>query len=156
FAIFRRGLGTEKSMLSQRAFFWLCVLSFVCGELEVRLNNQTYRDLNLARDDFMPVTKRLNELTVTRGNRFDDREVLFSPDIFIVANNTACFTPHALLWATHAALSPTLSEQQRQERFFQHLYYSGVAPEELKRRLNKGHVSEICALFGYGRTFSTL
>ncbi|MGE0129701.1 MAG: hypothetical protein AB7U82_16600 [Blastocatellales bacterium] len=156
FAIFRRGAAAEKSLIPQRAFFWLCVLSLVWGELEIGFNTLLHRQGNPGRDAFVPVARRLNELAVTSRNRGDNREVLFSPDILTVADNTAGYTPHALLWATHAVLTPALNEQQRQERFFKYLYYSEVTSEELKRRLREEHFRETCALFGYGRYVSYL
>jgi hypothetical protein len=99
----------------------------------------------------MPVTRRLTDLALATGEDVNKRKVLFSPDIFIVADSTPTYAPQSVLWATHTLFMPTLNEQQQMERFFQHLYYSGLSPEEVKKRLNEGRFTEVTGLFGYGR-----
>jgi hypothetical protein len=156
FVIFRRGRhGAMRriSLLSQRAFFWLCVLSFVWGEMESRFNILNFRRHNLERDAFLPVTRRLNDPAVTGGRKTHEREVLFSPDVYIISDQTPGFAPQAVLWGTYAFFMPTLSEEQRQERFFRQLYYSGMSPEKLAQRLREGYHQEIAGLFGFERLF---
>lgn len=149
-AMFKRKSGEGESILSQRACFWLCVISLFWGATETMFNIYRHRERNLACDAFIPVTRRLTELAAVAGKDTNKREVLFSPDIF-VADTVPGYAPQSVLWATHAFSMPTLNEQQRLERFFQHLYYSGLSPEEMKKKLNEGRFTEVTGLFGYER-----
>jgi hypothetical protein len=115
---------------------------------EMRYSAFRERARNLARDGFVPVARRLNELASRNPG---EREVIYSPDTYVVADNTAGYAPQSPLWATHMIIIPSLSAQQRQNRFFQYLYYSAISPVQLEQRLrNKGFI-ETSALFGYER-----
>jgi hypothetical protein len=149
--LFRGQLLAGSSMFSQRAFFWLCVLSIVWGETEVRYNNVRHRDFSVGRDASVLIAKRLSEISHPNNDSVENREVLFSPDILFVSDNIAGNAPQALLWATHAVLMPSLNYYERQERFFRYLYYSGVNAKELSTRLLRNDFTEVCALFGYER-----
>jgi hypothetical protein len=150
-AVFKQRSGMGRSILSKRVCFWLCIAALFWGAIETMFNISRHRDLNLARDAFMPVTRRLTELAVAAGDNVNKRKVLFSPDVFAVAGSTPGYTPQAVLWVSYALFMPTLNEQQRLERFFQYSYYSGLSPEEMKKRLNEGRFAEVTGLFGYER-----
>jgi hypothetical protein len=134
--------------LSMPAFILLCSVSVYWGMTEIRYSAFRERERNLARDGFVPVARRLNELASLNPGV---REVVYSPDTYVVADNTAGYAPNSPLWATHTIIIPSLSAQQRQNRFFQYLYYSAISPVQLEQRLrNKGFI-ETSALFGYER-----
>jgi hypothetical protein len=147
-AIYRRQVLIAWQPLSSRALFWLCLITLSWGVTEIRYNTIRERERNLERDRFVPVARRLSELAARHAG---DREVVFSPDTFVVADNTAGYAPQALLWATHMVVMPSLSAPERQIRFFQYLYYCGVAPERLEQQLSRNSFVETAALFGYER-----
>jgi hypothetical protein len=134
--------------LSMPAFILLCSISIYWGMTEMKYTAFRERARNLARDGFVPVTRRLNEVASRNPG---EREVVYSPDTYVVADNIGGYAPNSPLWATHMIVIPSLSAQQRQDRFFQYLYYSAITPVQLEQRLrNKGFI-ETSALFGYER-----
>ncbi len=148
FAIQRRFTLIASGSLSMPAFIALCFISVYWGLTEMRYNAFRERDRNLARNGFVPVAKRLKELS---SHNQGEREVVYSPDTYVVADNTAGYAPQSPLWATHMIVIPSLGEQQRQNRFFHYLYYSGIAPVQLEQRLRNQGFIETSALFGYER-----
>jgi hypothetical protein len=148
FAIQRRSSLTASGPLSMPAFIALCSISVFWGLTEMRYTAFRERDRNLARNGFVPVAKRLKELS---SRIQGEREVVYSPDTYVVADNTAGYAPQSPLWATHMIVLPSLGAQQRQSRFFQYLYYSGIAPVQLEQRLRNQGFIETSALFGYER-----
>jgi hypothetical protein len=155
-SVFLRENGTGRLRMTQRFVFYACTLCFVWGELEVRFNNLHFRKHNIELDSVIPLANRMTQLAEGAGKGVHDREVVFTPDIFMVGDNLPSFAPQAILWATHGIFMSSLNSQQRQDRYFQHLYYSGMTPDELYRRLVEGYSSEHTALFGYERYFKNI
>ena len=139
----------RKRPLSNRIFWSLFLLVLAWAITEIRYSTIRERERNLARDAFVPVATRLVDLHSASPER---RGIVFSPDTYVAADNIGGYTPLRPLWATHLALSPSLTADEREERFFQYLYYSGVGAEQLAERLKSNNFVETCALFGYERT----
>ncbi len=139
-----------------RALVVLGLISFFLGVVEINYDTRKRREHNRKRDEFAAVANRLRLEAAKSGRDINDREVVFSPDIWVVADNLATFAPQAVLWATHAPVMPMLSESDRNQRFFLYLYYSDVTPEVLEHRLRNKSYSEIFALFGFDRHLKIL
>ena len=105
------------------------------GVIEIQGSTAEHKSRNLGRDHFVPVAKRLAALAAEHGKGPQDREVVFSPDILVVSDNVAAFTPQMPFWATHAPFGAGLSWEEQQKRYFQFLYYSGVKPGGLRHNI---------------------
>jgi hypothetical protein len=63
--------------------------------------------------------------------------------------------PLAVLWSFHAHLV-SMSLAESKERFYRHLYYSGINPQEAEARMNKGQFWVQAPLFGVERVIGGL
>ena len=114
------------------------------------------KDRNVARDLFMPVTKRLSALAAEHGKGINEREVVFSPNILLISDNIAAAAPQTPFWGTHVPLFADLSSEEQQERYFQYLYYTGVSPETLRIAFESNDMLQVGSAFGYFRYNPTL
>ena len=97
---------------------------------------------------------RLRELGRVAASSGQPPGVVYSPD-YARTDHLPMVAPQAMLWAPHMIFFSTLHPSQYKERFFQHLYYSGVSAEEFERDyLNQRFARE--AIFGWERENSNL
>jgi hypothetical protein len=121
------------------------------GAIEMYAITTTMRQRNLERDRFAPVTRRLAQLAAEHHLTTNEREVVFSPDVLVVAENVATLAPQVPLMTTNLPLAGGLSGKDWRERYFQNLYYAGVTPNELTNTLTSGEMVATMSLFGYER-----
>jgi hypothetical protein len=104
-------------------------------------------DANIARDEALPVARRLEEMSFADPNRFQQTVLSFDG---IFADDMPSVAPQNVLWARHQHVFAGLTWQQNKERYYKYLYYSNIDENGLDRLLKKDFVSQI-ALFGWGR-----
>ena len=125
----------------------LAILAIGWGFVECHYTVRVLDYPNIERDLAMPVAKRLEELA--REDPDPHRTTVISFDM-IQADDMPSIAPQNILWARHQHVFAGLSWEESKERYFQHLYYSGVDEAGLDHLLKNDFVSKI-ALFGWGR-----
>lgn len=129
---------------SNRALFWIAVVSFAYGANGASGISRAALNDNLVHDQSVVVADRLGELYRQNGG------IVFPIDLR-QGDIMPTFAQAPVLWAVHMSVFPGSSLPELKERFYQFLYYSHVSPEELHRLLtSKGYVVSL-ALFGYER-----
>jgi hypothetical protein len=139
-----------------RALALVAVAALGWGGIEAQYMVRAHRVRNVERDRFVAVGKRLAALAAEYGAGPQRREVVFSPNIYIVSDNVAAMAPQAPFWGTNVPYAAGLSLQEQQERFFQYLYYSGATVDALERRLTGNEPNTVVPLFGADRYWSEL
>ena len=135
----------------------LFVLSFaaiIWGYLEVKYTTQFLVYWNVERDEAMPVTKRLVELS--RENEANGKAAVTLNFDAVQADNQPVTAPQAVLWARHQHVFAGVSWEENKERYLQMLYYAGHDADWLRQDLKKGDIEAYMALFGWDRFNPTL
>ena len=125
----------------------LMLAAIVWGFVECHYTVRVLDDANIARDEALPVARRLEEMSFADPNRFQQTVLSFDG---IFADDMPSVAPQNVLWARHQHVFAGLTWQQNKERYYKYLYYSNIDENGLDRLLKKDFVSQI-ALFGWGR-----
>ena len=115
-----------------RAWLPVALAALLWGACETVWTTHRYAPRNVAHDEWGAVTGRLRELSrqdFAHGAIATPRVAVFTPDPYR-ADDIPAATPLAVLWAPHLFVFSGTSPGENKERFFQFLYYSGVAPAE--------------------------
>jgi hypothetical protein len=106
-------------------------------------------------DEARPVATRLSQLA-TSGSDSGARSTLLCYDL-LVADSFPTSAPQSLVWAPHMIVFSGVNEAESKERFYQHLYYSGIGPARLKDiLLNEARYGFASGIFGFDRTIRGL
>lgn len=117
----------------------LLCLSWAAVEVGIPSPIRTRNDVKL--DQMVPVLRRLDELAHTDGTWQGLREhgetsvVVFSPE-YGISRLLPTWAPQALLLGTGTASFQALSEAERKEWIYLHLYYCGKDEDYLRQLLN--------------------
>jgi len=132
------------------------VIALCWGTIEAHYAVGQHKYRNAERDRFLPVAKKLSVLATEHRQGSQDREVVFSPNIFTISDNVSTFAPQAPFWGTSVPYAAGLSWAEQQDRFFQYLYYNHIESSELERLLTSNDSIAVRALFGEKRYWSEL
>lgn len=140
---------------SQTAAFALlasiAVGAVVWGGIEARETTVFWDDMNVQRDEAMPVNRRLRELANGDVDSVKNQTTLnIEP---LQADSQPTVAPQALLWARHQHVFAGLhSWEENKRRYYQMLYYSDLDEKWLRASLTDCQNIEACmALFGWDR-----
>ena len=124
-------------------------LAIIWGFVECHYTVRVLDDVNMARDEALPLGRRLAQLA--KGDPDAQRHtVLYLP--IAEADDFPTLAPQPVLWARHQHVFADVTTQENKERYYQQLYYAGVVPEELANRIKNGEdIVSLIALFGWGR-----
>ena len=125
----------------------LMLAAILWGFVECHYTVRVLDDANIARDEALPVARRLEQLAAGDADRFQQTVLSFDG---IFADDMPTVAPQNVLWSRHQHVFAGLTWQQNKERYYKYLYYSGVDEQQLDRLLKTDFVSQI-ALFGWGR-----
>jgi hypothetical protein len=139
----------------KKAFFWIAILAFGWGLIEVL--SVVKKDAQYAKihDDSIPVLRKLAEIGKTKGLANEINETVLVADID-VSDIAPAVAPQPVLWAAHAPVFSGLQAGEGKERFFKYLYYTGVAPKDLAEALGKKDFTVTSAVFGFERALPAL
>jgi len=146
--IWRTADGRER-LASRLVLATFAVVAAFWGFVECHYTVRVLDDVNVIRDEALPVARRLTEL----GK--DDPDVHNRVVLHLgiaEADDLPTVAPQSVLWARHQHVFAGVTWQENKERYYQLLYYQGVSPRQLADGLKSGDdfVSMI-ALFGWGR-----
>lgn len=138
-----------KSVSKNVVFATLTVVAIFWGFVECHYTVKILDDVNSARDEALPVARRLDEIAKQTGNWRNDAVMHFG---IAEGDDLPTLAPQPVLWARHQHVFAGVTWQENKERYYQYLYYLGVSPKSLATNMKNGEdfVSMI-ALFGWGR-----
>ena len=146
--LFVRGSEWAHRRLAITAFATLGILAVAWGFVECYYTVRVLDDVNLARDEQMPLARRLTELAATDPNPY--KSVVLNLGI-AEADDLPTVAPQATLWSRHQHIFTTVTQQENKERYYQYLYYQGATSEGLASAMKNGDFVSMIALFGWGR-----
>ncbi len=124
------------------------VIAVIWGLVECHYTVRVLDDANVARDNALPLGKRLAELAENDPNKH--QQTIFSLTN-IQADDLPTIAPQNVLWARHQHVFAGLSWQENKERYYQFLYYQNRDGKWLENNLKNGDFVSMIALFGWGR-----
>lgn len=149
FALLLRSLGSRPGAAMKVAVSALAVVAAVWGFVECHYTVRVLDDVNVLRDEALPVARRLTELG-KGDSQVHHRTVLHLG--IAEGDDMPTVAPQSVLWARHQHVFAGVTWQENKERYYQQLLYQGVTADQLASGMKKGDdfVSMI-ALFGWGR-----
>lgn len=135
---------------SSRVVFAVAALAAAgWGFVECHYTVRILDDVNVIRDEAMPVGRRLTELG--KSDPDPHRSVVLYIGI-AEADDLPTIAPQSVLWARHQHIFAGVTWQENKERYYQQLYYDGVTPEQLASSIKAGDdIVSVIAIFGWGR-----
>jgi hypothetical protein len=148
FGLFIRESAWPATVPARVAFAVLTLAAASWGFVECHYTVRVLDDANLARDEQMPVARRLTELA--KDDPEPNKTVVY--DIGIAeADDLPAVAPQAALWTRHMHIFTSITQQENKERYYQYLYYQGVRGAQLAYSMKHGDFISMIALFGWGR-----
>ncbi len=146
--IWRTADGREK-LPSRIALAVVALAAAGWGFVECHYTVRVLDDVNVMRDEALPVARRLADLAKNDADKH--HQVVLHLGI-AEADDLPTVAPQAVLWARHQHVFAGVTWDENKERYYQQLYYQGVAGRDLANGMKSGNdfVSMI-ALFGWGR-----
>ena len=139
---------TENYVATKLIITAFAVISIVWGFVECHYTVRVLDDANIARDNLLPLGKRLTELAKDNPNKH--QETVFSLTN-IQADDSPTIAPQNVLWARHQHVFAGLSWEESKERYYQFLHYQNRDGKWLENNLKNGDFVSMIALFGWGR-----
>ncbi|MEO7538921.1 MAG: hypothetical protein ABIV21_02760 [Pyrinomonadaceae bacterium] len=148
-ALFWRQIPSTNTLPAKLTITALALLAVGWGFVECHYTVRILDDVNVVRDESLPVARRLTELA--SGDPSAHQRVVLHMGI-AEADDLPTVAPQSVLWARHQHVFAGVTWQENKERYYQQLYYQGVDPRQLAAGIKDGgdFVSMI-ALFGWGR-----
>ena len=146
--IWRTAEGRER--LSARiAITAIALIAAGWGFVECHYTVRVLDDVNVLRDEALPVARRLVELGKNESDPHRMNVLYFG---IAEADDLPTVAPQAVLWARHQHVFAGVTWDENKERYYQQLYYQGYTGREIAAGMKSGNdfVSMI-ALFGWGR-----
>jgi hypothetical protein len=135
--------------IAARAIFAaLAFLAVGWGLVECHYTVRVLDDANIARDEQVPLGRRLAELA--KGDPNKNRTVVLDLGI-AEADDLPTLAPQATLWSRHQHVFTSITTEENKERYYQYLYYQGVTGQQLANSIKHGDFVSMIALFGWGR-----
>jgi hypothetical protein len=154
-AVLRRFV-SEGLLLRRTLWITLAAAAAMWGLYEAVETTRFWDDANIARDEAMPVNRRLAD--AARGRINDAKhETTLNLDA-LQANSQPTVAPQAVLWARHQHVFAGIrSWEENTDRYLKLLYYSDLDGTWLRKALTGCTNIEACmALFGWDRFNATL
>lgn len=131
------------------AFAALALIAAAWGFVECHYTVRILDDVNVIRDESMPVGRRLTELAAGSVDKHEQVVMHFG---IAEADDLPTIAPQSVLWARHQHVFAGVTWQENKERYYQYLYYGGITPQQLAEGMKRnGDFVSIIALFGWGR-----
>ncbi len=143
-------------LISFTLLCFICFAAIFWGYVEARETTIFWDDANIARDQAMPVNRRLRELAGTDFEKAK-RETVMNLEP-LQADGQPTVAPQTVVWARHQHVFAGLeSWEENKQRYYQLLYYSDLDEQWLRNSLtNCGNIEACMALFGWDRFNATL
>jgi len=148
-ALLWNGMPGRERMRWRIAIAGIAALAAVWGFVECHYTVRVLDEVNVARDEALPVGGRLAEIAAG-DSQAQEHTVIYFP--VAEADDFPTLSRQPVLWARHQHVFADVPWQENKERYYQQLYYWGITPEDLAQRLSRGEdIVSLIALFGWGR-----
>lgn len=149
FALLWRSAEGREKLIGRLAIVGLASMAVFWGFVECHYTVRILDDVNVARDEALPVARRLAE--VGKDDPEAHQKVVLDLGL-AEADDLPTIAPQSVLWARHQHIFSNLTWQENKERYYQLLYYQGISSHQIAEGMKRGEdfVSMI-ALFGWGR-----
>jgi hypothetical protein len=145
------GAASARRKLTSHVLLIVALATFGWGVVEANITTHVVDEQNIIRDDAMLVGRRLRELAhEAEGAGAEKPGVVFAPNL-IQGDDLPTQAPQGVLWARHLHIFSGTTWEESKERFYQHIYYTGLNAQWLEAELNEGNYVAVIALFGWGR-----
>jgi hypothetical protein len=146
--LFLRNADWHAGIVPKAVFAAMAFAAIGWGFIECRYTVRVLDDVNIARDEQMPLARRLTELAASDPKPF--KTVVFDTEI-AEADDLPTVAPQATLWSRHQHVFTTVTTEENKERYYQYLYYQGWSGDQLASSMKRGDFVSMIALFGWGR-----
>ena len=146
--LFVRGSEWSGTKTAKIVFAGLACVAAAWGFVECHYTVRVLDDANVARDEQVPLGRRLSELGKTDPDRY--KTIVFDLGI-AEADDLPTLAPQATLWSRHQHVFTSITTEENKERYYQYLYYQGVTGQQLATSIKHGDFVSMIALFGWGR-----
>lgn len=131
------------------AFSMLAVIAIGWGFVECHYTVRVLDEVNIIRDEALPVARRLDEIAKLGGDPRQETVMHFG---IAEGDDLPTVAPQSVLWARHQHVFAGVTWQENKERYYQYLNYLGVSPRSLAAGMKNGDdFVSVIALFGWGR-----
>ncbi|NJM52422.1 MAG: hypothetical protein HC846_02915 [Blastocatellia bacterium] len=138
-----------QTKIKQIGFAVLAIFAAVWGIVECHYTVRVLDEANLARDEGMPVARRLQELSANDVPSPGSQRAVTLAFSHIQADDLPTIAPQAVLWARHQHVFAGVTWQENKERYYQFLYYSDLDEDWLAKSMKDGDFVSMIALFGW-------
>jgi hypothetical protein len=149
--VFLRKILAQRNALTITMLSVVGIAAIVWGGIEARETTKFWNEMNVQRDEAMPVHSRL--LEIANGNvDFAKHQTTLNLEP-LQADSQPTVAPQSPLWARHQHVFAGLhSWEENKKRYYQMLYYSDLDEKWLRASLTGCQNIEACmALFGWDR-----
>ena len=108
---------------SRAVFAGIALAAAGWGFVECHYTVRVLDDLNIARDEALPVARRLAELAKSEPDPHNSVVLYLG---IAEADDLPTIAPQSVLWARHQHVFAGVTWQENKERYYQQLYYQGV------------------------------
>ena len=108
-----------------------------------------------AERDAIPVARGWRNCRDFSRSAWGEPEIVIATHV-VHADNLPTVAPQAVLWALHMRVFPGVTLDENKERFYQHLYYSGINEQRFLQSLSQYSFEYRIGLFGQERINRTL
>jgi len=143
-----RNVSVPESTWKKSAFAVLTAAAVGWGLVECYYTVRVLDGSNIARDEQVPLARRLTDLAKDEANPY--KTVVLHLSIG-EADDLPTLAPQATLWARHQHVFTTVTTEENKIRYYQYLYYQGITGADLSQAMKHGDFVSMIALFGWGR-----
>ena len=149
FGLLWRTTSDREALSGRLAMVVLALIAAGWGFVECHYTVRILDDVNIARDEALPVARRLDEIAKGEPNPHASVVMHFG---MAEGDDLPTLAPQSVLWARHQHVFAGVTWQENKERYYQYLYYMGVDERHLAAGIKSGNdFVSVIALFGWGR-----
>lgn len=126
----------------------IALIAVIWGFVECHYTVRILDEANVARDEAMPVARRLTELAKSEQNPYKSVVMPFS---MLQGDDLPTVAPQSVLWARHQHVFAGVTWAENKERYYQYLYFQNISANQMANAIKKGDFVSMIALFGWGR-----
>jgi hypothetical protein len=153
-AIVWQGRAESPARIPSKVLLWAALAAFGWGFIESRVATDLFYQFNLPREEVWPVAVRLAAIERQRDAQARSADgafgVTLTPDL-LQADTLPSAGPQAVLWAPHMHVFSGVTLEEDKERFYQHLYYTGVDEAGFREALKRKNFYYLLAVYGWER-----
>ncbi len=139
----------REGLAGRSAMVVFALIAAAWGFVECHYTVRVLDEVNVIRDEAVPVARRLDEIGKKEPNPNSAVVMHFG---IAEGDDFPTLAPQSVLWARHQHVFAGETWQENKERYYQFLYYQGITERQLASGIKSGNdFVSVIALFGWGR-----